>query len=155
MAFLASSLHAQGMQVSFGDLKQDTSQPVEVSADQLKVDQTNGSAVFTGNVVVGQGDMRLAAGRVQVEYGDTNGSTANKISKLLATGGVILTNGGAAAESLEAVYTIDSGSIVMTGDVILTQGASVVSSDKMVVDLNTGTALMTGRVKSIFQTGGN
>jgi lipopolysaccharide export system protein LptA len=151
MALPAMSI-AQGTAVPFGGLKHDSSQAVEVSADKLQVNQSDGSAVFSGNVIIGQGTMRLSANKVVVEY--SKGAN-RKISKLHATGSVILVNGAEAAEANEAIYTIDSGNIVMTGNVILTQGQTALSSQRMVVDLNTGKATLEGRVKTILQTGGN
>ena len=62
---------AQGTQVPFGGLHHDASQPVEITADRLDVDQAAGSAVFTGTVKVGQGTLRLAADRVDVFYDQT------------------------------------------------------------------------------------
>ncbi len=59
---------AQGATVAFGGIKSDTTLPVEVTADQLEVNQTDGTAIFTGNVIVLQGDMRMAAAAVRVEY---------------------------------------------------------------------------------------
>lgn len=143
---------AQGTQITFGGLKHDTTQPVEMTSDTLSINQADGSAVFTGNVVIGQGTMRLSAGRVVVEY--TSGPT-KQISKLHATGGVVLVNGAEAAEASQAIYSIANGNIVMTGNVILTQGQSALSSNRMVVNLKTGEATLEGRVKTILQTGGN
>lgn len=140
---------AQGASVAFGGLKQDTTLPVEVSADQLAVNQADGTAMFTGNVLVGQGEMRLSAGRVKVEY-TADGSG---ISKLFASEGVTLINATDAAEAREAVYTIDSGNVVMTGDVLLTQGGNALSGQKLVIDLKAGTGVMEGRVQSVFQPG--
>jgi len=144
---------AQGTQITFGGLKHDTTLPVEMASDSLQINQANGSAVFTGNVVIGQGSMRLSAARVVVEY--ATGGTTRRISKMHATGNVVLVNGTEAAEANEAVYSIDSGNIVMTGNVILTQGQSALSSNRMVVDLKTGQATLEGRVKTILQTSGN
>ena len=142
---------AQDAAISFGGLKQDTSLPVEVKADSLAVNQADGSATFTGNVLVGQGEMRLSAGTVRVEYGQGGKS----IEKLHATGGVTLASAKDAAEAREAVYTIGSGSVVMTGDVLLTQGASAISGQKLVIDLKAGTGRMEGGVSTIFVPGGN
>lgn len=44
---LAMAAPAFAQQVDFGGLKQDTTLPVEVTADQLAVDQTSGEATFT------------------------------------------------------------------------------------------------------------
>lgn len=144
---------AQGAQVAFGGLKHDSSLPVEVTSDQLEINQADGSATFIGNVIIGQGTMRLSAGRVVVEY--AKGGGAQRISKLHATGGVVLVNGDEAAEAKQAIYSIDNSNIVMTGNVILTQGQSALSANRMVVDLKTGQAKLEGRVKTILQTGGN
>ncbi|MGV6810947.1 MAG: LptA/OstA family protein [Brevirhabdus sp.] len=145
---LPGALFAQGANVAFGGLKHDSSLPVEVTADQLNVDQGDGTAVFTGNVLVGQGEMRLSAAKLRVEYGE-----GSEIEKLIASGGVTLVNGAEAAEARDAVYTIKSGIVVMTGDVILTQGKSALSGAKLTVNLNSGTGVMSGRVKTILQTG--
>ena len=138
---------AQTTQVAFGTLKADPTLPVEVTSDTLDVDQTSGSAEFIGNVVVGQGEMRLTAARVLVIYNETSGG----IDRLEATGGVTLVNGPDAAEANRADYAIATGVIVMTGDVLLTQGKNALTSDKLTVNLTAGTAQMVGRVKTIIQ----
>lgn len=149
MAILAAPLLAQGATVAFGTIEQDTSLPVEVTADNLSVDQATGTAVFTGNVLIGQGGMRLTAERVEVVYR----GQAEGIAKLEATGGVTLVSGDDAAEADRADYDIDAGTLVMTGNVLLTQGRSALSSEQMTIQLEDGTAQMSGRVKSILQTG--
>ena len=58
---LVTPLHAQGTQIAFGAIRQDTSAAVEVSADELNVDQETGAAIFTGNVVIGQGEQPQVA----------------------------------------------------------------------------------------------
>lgn len=148
---LPLAVAAQGTSVAFGTIQQDTSAPVEVTADELNVDQATGQAIFTGNVVIGQGDMRLSAARVLVIYRQNQ----EGIQKLEATGGVTLASGGDAAESQRADYDIDSGVIVMTGDVLMAQGQSALSADRMTVNLDDGTARMQGQVKTILQAGRN
>ncbi|WP_300515313.1 lipopolysaccharide transport periplasmic protein LptA [Aliiroseovarius sp.] len=144
---------AQGAQIAFGGLKHDSSLPIEITAEQLTIDQSDGSAVFTGDVLIGQGEMRLSAAKVRVEYVTGEGSTG-EISRLHATGGVTLVNGAEAAEAVDAVYTVTSAQVVMTGSVILTQGQNALSGDRLTVDLTAGTGQMDGRVKTILQPGG-
>lgn len=132
--------------VAFGGLKQDTTLPVDIGADQLAVNNADGTAVFSGNVLVGQGEMRLAAARVEVTYG----ADGRSIQSLRATGGVTISNLADAAEAQEALYTIDSGVVVLTGDVLLTQGQSALSGQKLTLDLKTGTGVMEGRVETTF-----
>ncbi len=145
------SVAAQGANVAFGTIRQDTGLPVEVTADNLSVYQATGTAIFTGNVLIGQGEMRLSASSVLVVY-RANGEG---IERLEATGGVTLVSGPDAAESERADYDIDTGTIVMTGNVLLAQGRNALSSDKMSVKLSDGTAQMSGRVRTVLQPGGN
>jgi lipopolysaccharide export system protein LptA len=147
---LATESPAQ-QSIAFGDLNQDTSLPVEVGADQLAVNNADGSAVFSGNVVVTQGEMKLAAGEVRVKYG----ADQNDIEELVASGGVIVTNLGDAAEAEEAVYTIASGQIVLSGNVLLTQGPAAMAGQKLTINLKDGTGVMEGRVTTTFVPGGN
>lgn len=155
LVLITGSAFAQGASVAFGGLKHDASLPVEITADELTVDQATGSAVFIGNVVAGQGEMRLSAGRVQVQYATENGQATGRIDQLVATGSVTLVNGAEAAEAEKAVYTVSASEIVMTGNVILTQGVNALSGEKLTVDLNSGSGRMSGRVRTIFRTGGN
>ena len=142
-------LQAQQANIAFGGMKQDTSLPVTLDADTLSINNADGTAVFTGNVVVAQGDMRLTAGEVRVDY-TPDGSG---IKTLHATGGVTLINAADAAEAKAAVYTIASGDVVMTGDVLLTQGKNAISGQKLVLNLKAGTGVMEGRVQTVFNPG--
>jgi lipopolysaccharide export system protein LptA len=152
-AFAALGLVAQAQQatIAFGDLEQDTSQPVQVGADQLVVNNADGSAVFTGNVEVTQGQMTLKAGEVRVKYG----ADQTQIDQLIASGGVSITNLADKASSTEAVYTIASGVIVLTGNVQLAQGPSTMQGQKLTINLKDGTGIMEGRVTTTFVPGGN
>lgn len=133
--------------IAFGQNEDNRNAPVEVTADSLSVDQSNGTAIFAGNVVIGQGTLRLAAPRVLVVYQQDS----QQISRLEATGGVTLVDGDDAAEAERADYSLDNRTIVMEGSVLLTQGPSAITSDRMVVNLDANTAQMTGRVKTVLQ----
>jgi lipopolysaccharide export system protein LptA len=151
LVLLATDAAAQQATIAFGELDQDTSLPVEVQADQLAVNNADGSAVFSGNVLVTQGEMKLAAAEVKVKYG----TDQKEIDQLLASGGVTVTNLGDAAEAREAVYTVASGVIVLSGDVLLTQGPSAMAGQKLTINLKDGTGVMEGRVTTTFVPGGN
>ncbi len=154
VALAPSVLVAQGTQVAFGSFNHDASLPVEITADALEISQADGTAIFRGNVVIGQGDLRMSAGQVLVVYASGDDATG-QISRLTASGGVTLVNGAEAAEAQEATYSIDEGLIVMSGGVILTQGRNALSAERLVVNLKTGTGTLEGRVKTILQTDGN
>ncbi|VDC23464.1 LptA/OstA family protein [Pseudogemmobacter humi] len=148
---LSAPALAQEANVAFGGLTQDTSLPVEITADTLSVNNADGSAVFSGNVLVGQGEMRLSAAEVRVDYA----TDSRAIERLHATGGVTIASSQDAAEAREAVYTIDSGLVVMTGDVLLTQGQSALTGQKLTLNLKDGTGVIEGGVSTTFLPGKN
>lgn len=149
MACLPVTAPAQGTAVAFGQVQTDRALPVEVTSDTLSVDQNDNSALFTGSVVIAQGEMRLAAPRVRVVYlSDRSG-----IETLEASGGVTLTSGEDAAEAERAAYDLATGMIELNGDVLLVQGTSAISGDRVIVDTAAGTAQVSGRVRTILQPG--
>ena len=149
--FATSGAAAAQTNVDLGGMTVDTTAAIEVTADSLSVDQETGQAIFDGNVVIGQGDLRLTAGRVQVVYG----TDTSEISRLVASGGITFVTADEAAEAQAAEYDITSGLLVLTGEVLLTQGPSAISAGKMTINVTDGTATMDGRVRTILQQGNN
>ena len=142
---------AQGTNVAFAGLKTDTTQPVKVTADQLSVNQADGTATFTGNVVIVQGDMKVQAGTVLVHYS----ADKKAIQSLHAEGGVTVAAGTDAATSETADYMPETGELILQGAVVLTQGQAALSGQKLTLSLKSGTGTMEGRVTTIFTPGKN
>ncbi len=146
----AGAVHAQAS-VGFDAGARDPDAPVEVTSDRLDVNQTDGTAVFTGNVVVVQGDLQLTADRVRVEYSE---GEPRVIERIFAFDNVVLVSPTETAEGAEAVYELASETVVMTGEVVLTQELNVVSGDVLTIDLATGEGVVEGRVRTLLRTGG-
>jgi len=116
----------------------DSSKKIEVSADSLVVSQGNSSAEFKGNVLAGQGTLKIEADRLIVEYkADSEGT---------ATGAI---------HSMTAVYMVTSGTVKMSGDVILTQGRNAIAGSILNIDLNSGDAVFEGRVRTVLEPEAN
>ena len=147
---LASGAFAQ-TNVDLGGLTVDTTAPIEVTADSLSIDQDTGRAVFDGNVVIGQGELSVTAGRVEVVYG----TDSTQIAELIASGGVTFVTQSEAAEAQDARYDVTTGMLTLEGEVLLTQGASAISAARMVINVTDGSASMEGRVRTVLQQGGN
>ncbi len=145
---LASAAVAQSANIAFGTRGFDASVPVEVTADRFSIDQSSGEAVFDGNVLIVQGEVRLSAGTVTIEYADEG--SGNAISRLLASNGVTFVTANDAAEASDAVYSVAQGTVTLRGDVLLTQGQNAISGDRLVVNLASGNGRMEGRVRTIF-----
>ncbi|OLO03800.1 MULTISPECIES: lipopolysaccharide transport periplasmic protein LptA [Salinicola] len=63
-------------------LESDASAAIEIAADQLEIDDRQGTAVYTGDVDMRQGSMNLKAARVDIQRG-ANG----QVSQVTAKGG--------------------------------------------------------------------
>lgn len=144
----ATFAFAQGATINFATTPEDAESPIEITADSLELNQESGFAIFKGDVVAGQGTMRLSAAEVRVEYGE-NGS---EISQMIATGGVIFISGEEAAEAETAIYEVASSQIRMTGNVLVTQGQSALSGETLILDTATGNGKIEGRVRTVFRT---
>lgn len=151
MATLTATPILAQTNINLGGISADPNAPVEVAADNLTVDQDTGTATFAGNVVIGQGDLRLSAGSVDVIYSAASG----EIARLRASGGVTFVTATEAAEASSADYDLVGGTLTLNGNVLLTQGASALSAERMTVNLNTGNAELSGRVRTVFNQGGN
>lgn len=146
---ISTSALAQSTSVTFDGLKADATLPIEVASDSLEINQADGSAVFSGNALVTQGELKLSATTLRAEYSEAS----KTINKIIATGNVLLVNATDAVEADAAVYDVASSEVVLTGNVLMTQGAAAISAQKMVIDLKSGTGRMEGRVTTTFVPG--
>jgi lipopolysaccharide export system protein LptA len=115
--------------------------PVDVAADRIEVQDRADRAVFSGNVVVRQAELRLNAARLTVAYSSAGGI---QIQRLDASGGVTVQSPSETARGQFAIYDLDKRIITMIGGVTLTRGESRVNGGRLVIDLDTGLAVMEG-----------
>ena len=139
-------------QVGFGGTPHDSSAPIEVVSDSLEVDDTNGNAIFRGNVIAVQGDLRISAAEIHVLY-QTNAETGgqNDIDQVQALGGVLITRGVDAAEAETATYFVARNEMEMVGNVLVSQQSGVIAGERMLLDIATGQGTVDGRVRTTLQ----
>ena len=119
----------------------DTDAPVDVAADRIEVQDRADRAIFSGNVDVRQGNLRLNAARLIVAYASSGGI---QIQRLEASGGVTLRSPSETARSQYAIYDLDRRLVTMIGGVTLIRGANHVQGGRLVLDLDSGRAVMDG-----------
>ncbi|MGV6839949.1 MAG: LptA/OstA family protein [Planktomarina sp.] len=146
---IAASVSAQSS-VGLGNLNVAADTPIEAAADNLSVDQNAGTAVFTGNAIISQGDIRLSAQKIVITYSNDGG-----ISRIDAQMQVLFTSPSEEVEAEKVVYTLSNEKMIFEDNVIFVQGPNVISADRMTIDLAKNAAVMEGRVRSILQSGGN
>lgn len=151
---------------------QNRDQPVHIEAATLEVRDKQKEATFSGNVHVKQGDTDMRCKTLVVFYeqdddaqkgqgkpmqADTPGpGGSQKIKKLEARGGVIVTQKDQTATGELGIFDMKSNTVTLTGNVVMTQGKNVLRGGKLIVDLTNGVSRVEsakngkGRVQGLF-----
>jgi len=142
LACAALPAGAQTFSDAFAGFGSNDREPIQIEAKELKVQDKSQSAVFTGDVVVRQGEAQLKTNRLVVRYdGSAAGGVNQRISKLEASGRVYIAAKDQTATGDRATFDMTREVMVMTGrEVVLTQGPNVVVGTRLTVDLKTGQA---------------
>ncbi|MEM1288985.1 MAG: LptA/OstA family protein [Pseudomonadota bacterium] len=138
-----SAAFAQTLADGLGGFTQQSSDPIEIEADELEVLDEQNLAIFRGNVRVVQGTAILTSSELRVHYqgnasGDSIGPTSSQGLRLLeASGGVTVTSEDQYAEGEEGRFDFEQELITLSGEVLLRQGENEVRGERLTVDLKT------------------
>jgi lipopolysaccharide export system protein LptA len=162
---------AKGPPNALQGFSQNRDQPVHIDAATLEVRDKDKVATFSGNVHVRQGDTDMRCKSLVVFYEQDGDRTAKgkpmqqatpgpggnqKIKKLEARGGVIVTQKEQTATGDLGVFDMATNTVTLTGNVVMTQGQNVLRGEKLVVDLANGVSRVEsgkngrGRVQGLF-----
>lgn len=160
MSLAASAQVETSLQPDLGGLGIDSGQPVKIDADRFEVFDDRKQAIFSGNVILQQGPVRMQTQKLVVSYTGGTDQQQGSIKRLEASGKVIVRSKEQTATGDKATYEVGTRVIRVSGNVVLTQGENVIRGTDLVVDLTTGTSKLvstrsgTGRVQGVFQPGG-
>ena len=153
----ASPTAAQTFSDAFAGFGSNDREPIQIEAKELQVQDKSQSAVFSGDVVVTQGDAVLKTQRLVVYYdGSAAGGVNQRIARLEASGRVLIASKDQKATGQNASFDMNRQMMVMTGkEVVLSQGPNVVTGNRLTVNLKTGQADLEapkdGRVRVLIQ----
>jgi lipopolysaccharide export system protein LptA len=142
---------------AFQGFSRNRKDPVKIEANSFEVRDKEKLAIFRGNVVVVQGDTTMRCTVLEVHYegsalgGDPRekvpatktqqkSESAQRIKRLVATGGVIVTAKDQKAVGDKGIFEMASNIVILDGNVVLTQGGNVMNGDRLTVNLTTGTS---------------
>src|SRR3712207_6934796 len=100
-AFLLLGAPASGQEATSALRGHNTDAPVDVAADRIEVQDRADRAIFSGNVVVRQGQITLTAPRLTVAYSSGGGVQLRRID---ATGGVTVRSPSETASGNVGIY---------------------------------------------------
>jgi lipopolysaccharide export system protein LptA len=114
---------------------------VDWSAERIEVQDQQGKAILTGNVVARQAELTLTAARVVAAYSKR---PATHVDRLDASGGVVVRGPGETAKGAFGIYDLNQKIITLVGGVTLTRCDATVSGARLVYDLGSGRAVVDG-----------
>jgi lipopolysaccharide export system protein LptA len=127
--------------------------PIDVTADELEMLDSQKTAVWRGNVEALQGQNRLLSDVLHVYFsGGGSASTPagageqglgknwGDVQRMVAEGKVFFLSPTQTARGDRAVYEVLPDTITMTGDVVVVQGENVVKGNTLVIHVKTGQA---------------
>lgn len=171
LALVLASAAAAGAQQQgrMSGLQLDNDQPIEIESDRLEVRDSEGIAIFTGNVSVVQGDTLLRSGRMVVHYvndGEDGGSGpssgSSDIERLEVEDDVYVRTQTQVATGDRGTFDMAADELTLSGDeVVLTEGDNVIVGCLLTVQMSTGVAQLDGcgdgggqgRVRMLLQPG--
>lgn len=129
--------------------------PVEVTSDALEVFQSENRAVFSGNVVAVQGDIKLKADKMNIHYRKAAEKTSQSqsIQKIEVEGNVFLATPEETASGASGLYDVDAHTITLNTNVVLTKGQNTLKGDHLVYNMETGKSVLNSGASG-SETGG-
>ncbi len=102
--------------------------PIDITSDTVEASQKQNMVTFKGNVVAKQEDITLYANMIVVHYSpDTK-----KLSRILATGNVRITQLDRRATGQKATFQQDENKVVLEGDAVLREGDNVIRGERVI-----------------------
>lgn len=143
-------------------------EPIKVDANRLEVLDKESRAIYSGDVVVVQGQTIMRCSTMVVSYAQARGnSTApaapgpggqTSIRQIDCAGPVSLLSGTQSATSDKLVYEAEKDIVTLTGKVVIADCDNVQRGERAVYDVKTGRATVDagpkGRVQGVFTPGG-
>ena len=151
--FGAREIGAQSVADKFGGFSTKSNKPINIQADELKVDDKKKTAVFIGDVTAEQEGFKLRSKTLEVFYdGSANAGANGKIRRLTARGKVLIeTVDKQEASSEWAVFDVVKQTILLGDTVILTQGKNIVRGGQLEIDLKTSQSRFINKKKGRVQ----
>jgi lipopolysaccharide export system protein LptA len=150
----------------FAGFGSNSKEPIKIDSNKLEVYDKENRAVYSGDVVLVQGQTTLRSTTMTVFYvsnkatgggASTPASGQNSIRQIDFAGPVSILSGTQSATSKFMVYDAQAETVTMTGNVVIADCDNVQRGERAVYDIKTGRATVDaggkGRVQGIFTPG--
>ena len=144
LSLLLATAALAAASVATAQTRHDSSAPINFGADHIELQDKANRAILSGNVSVKQAEMTLNAARMTVAYTGQVVNGSPQVSRLDASGGVIVTRPDQSARGQYAIYHLTKRVVTMLGGVTLIQAGNTVNGSRLTINLDTGRAVIDG-----------
>jgi len=137
--------------------------PIQITAAALDVRDKEKKAIFSGTVVVVQGDTTMKSKTLDVFYDQEGDAPAGRrpkaaqsasmdqtqVRRLEAKGGVVVTQKDQIATGDTGVFDMPANTVTLVGHVVTTQAQQVIKGDRLIVNLTTGVSNVEGNISML------
>lgn len=128
--------------VSWAD---NTEEKIFLDADHVQLNIETGYSVYTGNVKISQGELKLSGDKVTVQQGKNDVERITVDGKPAHYSNITEQGESIQAESEKMVYTASKNELVLTVNAKLKQPGNILSSQKIVYDTKKKTVIAGGK----------
>lgn len=132
--FLSTILTGLLFIVQTNSLAAEQLEKIFIDADHMKLNIETGFSVYTGNVIISQGELKLTGDKVTVQQSEKDIERITVVGRPAHYNHVTEKGENIQAESEHMVYTASQSKLVMTVNAKLKQPDHQVSSQKIVYD---------------------
>lgn len=151
----------------FSGFGSNSREPIKIDSNRLEVFDKENRAVYSGDVVLVQGQTTLRSTVMTVFYISSKGETGaaagartsgqNSIRKIDFNGPISILSGTQSATSKFMTYDAQAETVTLTGSVVIADCDNVQRGERAIYDIKTGRATVDsgakGRVQGIFTPG--
>ena len=123
-------------------LSQNSSDPIEITADKMEWNRDKDNAVALGNAKAIQGNRILFANKIVASIAEKKNS--GEIDTLYAIGNVKFMRDAEEAYGKEAIYDLKKETIVIEGNVSLKKNGNIMVGEKLLIDFRSGISQIEG-----------
>ena len=148
-----------GAGAAMAQLSPQSNAPVDITADQLDVQNQKCLAIYTGDAEALQDTSRLRANTINIynktlpprsgaaqSTGEPGSANCGQLDRMEADGQVYYVTPNEVVKGDHAVYNAGDKTITVTGDVVVAQGKNVTAGTRLVINTDTGIATMASNV---------
>lgn len=112
-------------------LPSDFEQPIDIEADQVTIDADSQSSIYSGNVRLTRGSIRIEANKLVISQNSKTGAVSATITGKPATYSQRQNNGTVSAKANKLTYSSNEDIIELSGNAILDRAGSTIENDSI------------------------